>query len=59
MTENHTAAERWRYLANIRQGIISKLEKKLSRTESEVVTLKASLAAANARLAQYDMRERS
>lgn len=57
MTENHTAAQRWRNLANIRQGIISKLEKKLSRAEAEIVTLKGSLAASNARLAMYDSRE--
>ncbi|WP_455834792.1 hypothetical protein [Pseudarthrobacter siccitolerans] len=55
---NHPAnAERWRNLANLRQGIISKLEKKLHRAEAEIVTLKTSLAAANARLAMYDQRE--
>lgn len=55
---NHPAnAERWRNLANLRQGIISKLEKKLHRAESEIATLKTSLAAANARLAMYDQRE--
>lgn len=59
MTENHTAAERWRYLANIRQGIVSKLEKKLKNRDAEIATLKASLEAATARLALYDSRERA
>lgn len=53
----YTEAEKWQHRAAIRQGIISKLEKKLSRAEAEIVTLKASLAASNARLAMYDSRE--
>lgn len=57
MTETHTEAEKWRYRANIRQGIISKLEKKLHRAEAEIITLKASLHAASTRLAMYDQRE--
>jgi hypothetical protein len=56
MTENYTTAN-WQKLAGTRQGIINKLEKRLARTEAEVVTLKASLNAANARLALYDHRE--
>lgn len=55
----YTEAEKWQHRAAIRQGIISKLEKKLTRSEAELSTLKASLDAANARLAQYDMRELS
>jgi hypothetical protein len=54
---SYTEAEKWQHRAAIRQGIISKLEKKLTRSEAEVVTLKASLDAANARLAMYDARE--
>lgn len=57
MTETHTTESRWRYLANIRQGIISKLEKKLARAEGEIRTLRASLDAATSRLAMYDQRE--
>jgi uncharacterized coiled-coil DUF342 family protein len=58
MTETYTEAEKWRYRANIRQGIISKLEKRLTRAEAEIQTLRTSLDAANARLALYDARER-
>lgn len=57
MTENHSEAEKWRYRANIRQGIISKLEKKLHRAEVEIAALTASLNASSARLALYDQRE--
>jgi hypothetical protein len=57
MTTNYTPAERWKYLANIRQGIISKLEKKLDKAEAENLALRTSLTAANARLALYDARE--
>ncbi|MEJ1193044.1 hypothetical protein [Pseudarthrobacter sp. CCNWLW207] len=53
----YTEAEKWQHRAAIRQGIISKLEKKLLRAETEIATLKASLAASNARLALYDIRE--
>lgn len=53
----YTEAQKWQHRAAIRQGIISKLEKKLSRAEAELSTLKASLDAANARLAMYDHRE--
>ncbi|WP_461164950.1 hypothetical protein [Arthrobacter sp. R4-81] len=52
-----TAGERWRNLANLRQGIISKLERKLDRAEAEITSLTESLSAANARLAMYDQRE--
>ena len=53
----YTEAQKWQHRAAIRQGIISKLEKKLTRAEAELFTLKASLDAANARLALYDRRE--
>ena len=53
----YTEAEKWQHRAAIRQGIISKLEKKLVRAESEITALKASLASTSARLALYDMRE--
>lgn len=56
MTTNHTPAD-WRRLAGTRQGVINKLDKKVHRLEAEIVTLKASLAASNARLAMYDSRE--
>jgi hypothetical protein len=59
MTETHTEAEKWRYRANIRQGIISKLEKRVRRLEAEVAGLRVDLNAANARLALYDGRERA
>jgi hypothetical protein len=55
----YTEAEKWQHRAAIRQGIISKLEKKLTRAEAEHLTLRTSLAAANARLALYDVRERN
>ena len=54
---NYTEAEKWQHRARIRQGIISKLEKKLTRAEAEITALKTSLAASNARLAMYDQRE--
>lgn len=57
MTETHTTESRWRYLANLRQGIIAKLEKKLTRAEAEILTLRTSLDAATTRLAMYDQRE--
>lgn len=53
----YTEAEKWQHRAAIRQGIISKLEKKLTRTEAELSAVRASLNAANARLALYDRRE--
>ncbi|WP_171027066.1 hypothetical protein [Pseudarthrobacter sp. NamB4] len=53
----YTEAEKWQHRAAIRQGIISKLEKKLSRAEAEIAALRTSLAASNARLAMYDQRE--
>jgi len=53
----YTEAEKWQHRAAIRQGIISKLEKKLTRAEAEITTLRASLAASTARLALYDQRE--
>lgn len=53
----YTEAEKWQHRAAIRQGIISKLEKKLTRTEAELSAVRASLDAANARLALYDRRE--
>ena len=59
MTETHTEADKWRYRAGIRQGIISKLEKKLARAEAEIQTLRISLDSAGARLALYDGRERA
>lgn len=59
MTETQTAADRWKSVANIRQGIISKLEKKLARAEAEIQTLRISLDSATARLALYDGRERA
>jgi hypothetical protein len=58
MTETYTDS-RWRHLANIRQGIISKLEKRAARLENEVTRLTAALTTANARLALYDQRERA
>jgi hypothetical protein len=58
MTGTYTEAEKWRYRANIRQGIISKLEKKLTRAEAEIQALRTSLDACSARLALYDGRER-
>jgi hypothetical protein len=59
MTGTHTEAEKWRYRANIRQGIISKLEKKLTRAEAEIQALRTSLDACTTRLALYDGRERA
>lgn len=56
MNQNDAAA-RWRNLANLRQGIISKLEKKLTRAEAELAAVKASREADAARLALYDQRE--
>jgi hypothetical protein len=53
----YTEAEKWQHRAAIRQGIISKLEKKLSRAEAENLALRTSLEAASARLALYDQRE--
>jgi len=53
----YTQAEKWQHRAAIRQGIISKLEKKLTRAEAEITALTVSLTAANARLALYDQRE--
>jgi len=47
----------WRRLANLRQGIISKLEKKVRRLEGELAAARASQAADAARLALYDQRE--
>lgn len=47
----------WRRIAKLRQGIIHRLDRKVSRLEAENTTLKASLAASTARLALYDQRE--
>ena len=47
----------WRRIANLRQGIISKLEKKVRRLEAENAGLAVSLTAANPRLGMYDQRE--
>lgn len=41
----------------MRQGIIHRLDRKVSRLEAENATLKASLASSTARLAMYDKRE--
>lgn len=57
MTESQTPAERWKYMANLRQGIISRLEKKVRRLESELAAVKASREADASRLAMYDRRE--
>lgn len=56
ITNTHTLDE-WRQLAGTRQGLINKLDRKVRRLEAELATVKASLAASNARLALYDMRE--
>lgn len=53
----YTEAEKWQHRAAIRQGIISKLEKKLARTEAELAAVKASRESDAARLALYDRRE--
>ena len=53
---NHTIDD-WRKLAGIRQGIVNRLEKKVTRLEAENATLKASLTATATRLAMYDHRE--
>lgn len=53
----YTEAEKWQHRAAIRQGIISKLEKKLARTEAELAAVKASREADAVRLALYDRRE--
>lgn len=53
----YTEAQKWQHRAAIRQGIISKLEKKLARTEAELAAVKASREADAARLAMYDARE--
>jgi uncharacterized coiled-coil DUF342 family protein len=58
MTDLYTEAEKWRYRANIRQGIIAKLVKRAARLENEVTRLTAALSTANTRLALYDQRER-
>ena len=47
----------WRRLANLRQGIIHRLDRKVSRLEAELATVKASCEAHTARLALYDRRE--
>lgn len=47
----------WRRIANLRQGIISKLERKIRNRDAHIRSLEVSLAAANARLALYDQRE--
>lgn len=60
MTENQTPHySEWRRIANLRQGVINKLDKKVLRLESKIRTLTTSLDAANARLAMYDQREGS
>lgn len=58
MTETQPAHySEWRRIANLRQGIISKLERKIRNRDAAIRTLEVSLAAANARLALYDQRE--
>ncbi|MFJ5693322.1 hypothetical protein ACIP9X_05650 [Arthrobacter sp. NPDC093125] len=47
----------WRRLANLRQGIIARLDRKVSRLEAENLALRTSLASATTRLALYDQRE--
>lgn len=47
----------WRRLAKLRQGIIHRLDRKVSRLEAENAALTASLSACTARLAMYDKRE--
>lgn len=58
MTDTQTSHySEWRRLANLRQGIIHRLDRKVSRLEAENATLEASLASSTARLAMYDKRE--
>lgn len=42
----YTEAEKWQHRAAIRQGIISKLEKKVRKLEAEIAAVKASREAA-------------